>query len=125
MFCYELNAPRASFPIDVNRMDGTKAYMRHYDNWLFLNFMIENGNFQERAQAQAELKVCERKMKFWTHHHNYDAARVLELKEKRLNEWKRGGRPSNVVVTTPRPAAVVKPKPKPRVSAKPAYEPDF
>lgn len=50
---------------DPSRCDAVKCYMSHYQNLLVLDFMSRNGNFKERAQANEEIEICKRKMKFW------------------------------------------------------------
>jgi hypothetical protein len=46
--------------------DPTKAYLKHYDNYLFLQFISKNSpDPKERGQALRELTICERKMKYW------------------------------------------------------------
>lgn len=88
-FVYELNPPRSTTPINTDRMDPNAAYLRHYDNLLFLDFMAENGSREERWQAEREMEICRRKMNFWKHHRNFDAQMVLKEREKRNQQWKR------------------------------------
>lgn len=63
MICYsdtELRGPGG--PI---RVDPTKAYLRHYENYLYLQFLSRKSpDPQERGQALRELTICERKMKY-------------------------------------------------------------
>lgn len=88
MFFYSDTAPRSAIQIDVWKMDGTKAYLRHFDNFLFLSFMALNGDRLEKRKAEEELIICKRKLKFWTQHPNYVEATVKEEKEKKIKEWK-------------------------------------
>ena len=72
---------------DPARCDAVKVYMDHYSNLLVLEFMSANGDFKERAQADAEIEICKRKMKFWKRQPNFfqdEATRKMALhKENR------------------------------------------
>jgi hypothetical protein len=71
MFCYETTrisvrtGQDSSAGFDPSRCDAVKCYLDHYKNLLFLDFMSKNGTIAERAQADAEIEICKRKMKFW------------------------------------------------------------
>lgn len=76
MFCYDTT--RTSVRTDVgpsnfdpSRCDAVKCYMDHYKNLLVLEFMSANGDFKERAQANLEIEICKRKMKFWERQANF------------------------------------------------------
>lgn len=75
--------------INVWKMNGTKAYMRHYDNKLFLRFVANNkrSTLKEKLQAEHELKICERKLDFWHKHPNTDHDQLRGLIEKANREW--------------------------------------
>ncbi|SCW95394.1 hypothetical protein [Ancylobacter rudongensis] len=64
--------------IDTHRMDGTKQWLKHYSNLLVLSFFAKNGTRKERADAEAEIIICRRKLTYWERHHNYDAAAARE-----------------------------------------------
>lgn len=128
MFCYSDNQPRSATPVNVWKMNPNKAFMSHYANFLYLDFILNNGDYQERQQARKELVICERKMKFWERHPDFNSTFVRGEKEKLHVAWKSGGRPdvrSALTPPIPRPSAKstikVKPKAKPVVP----YEPDF
>lgn len=92
MFCYEVNVPRSNVALNVWDWNANKVYLKHFQNLLFLDFMIENGSFAERAQAQRERLICERKMAFWKRHPKYEAVTLQPMIEKAITDWKRGGR---------------------------------
>ena len=75
--------------VNVWEMDGTKAYLGHFDNLLYLEFMAERGTIQEKFQAEKELKVCHRKLDFWKKHPNYDADKALRGTEEIKKKWNR------------------------------------
>lgn len=61
--------------IDVWRMDGTKAYLRHYENYLMLDFISKASKDREEVRrSRVELTMCEKKLAFWQRHPKYDDA---------------------------------------------------
>lgn len=89
MFFYsDQKQPFSGSPSAIWEMDGTRQYLQHYDNMLYLKFVANNSraSFQERAQAEKEMKICQRKLDFWQRHPNYDKSRAmqgcLDLKKK-------------------------------------------
>ena len=71
-------------------MDGTKGYLRHYANELYLSFVAGNSlaTRQERAQAEKELITCRRKLDFWRNHPNYVHADAVRGMEQLKREWR-------------------------------------
>lgn len=126
MFCYSDNQPRSATPVNVWRMNPNKAFMNHYSNFLYLDFILNHGTYQECQQARKELTICERKMRFWEKHPDFNAALVRSEKEKLHLAWKSGDRPDIRTVLTP---PIPNPKPsikvKPKAAPKTPYEPDF
>lgn len=76
------------FDGDISRVNGSKVYLRHFDNYLFLNFVSQRGTRAERAEVEAEILICERKMKFWERHPRFDAEYVRREKERKIKEWR-------------------------------------
>lgn len=61
-------------PYVVKRMDPTKAYLRHYDNMLFLQFILNYSDDRvERHQANKEMVICQRKLDYWARSADKDA----------------------------------------------------
>ncbi|WP_276122650.1 hypothetical protein [Pararhizobium qamdonense] len=77
--------------ISISRMDGTKAYLRHFENKLYLTFIAANGTRDEKWQAEKELKICERSLTFWEKHPNYIGEEARKGMEKLNKDWKSGG----------------------------------
>jgi hypothetical protein len=79
MFFYSENGSGGSVQVNVWKMDGTKGYLRHYENYLFLSFVINNPLSQraEKQQATKELAICEKKLTFWRRHPLYDHDRAM------------------------------------------------
>lgn len=126
MFCYSDSQPRSANPVNVWRMNPNKAFMNHYANFLFLDFILNNGNYQERQQARKEIAICERKMRFWEKHPDFNKTTVRLEKEKLHVAWKSGDRP-NVHTALAPSVPSVRPTIKTKMKIKPVepYEPDF
>jgi hypothetical protein len=88
MYFYSDNAPKGSSDINVWKMNGSKGYLRHFDNYLFLQFIAKEGTRDERASVEKEIIICERKLAFWERHPNYDADLVKREKERKIREWR-------------------------------------
>lgn len=88
MYFYSDTGPRGQSDLNVWKMDGSKGYLRHFDNFLILILFAKEGSREERAQAERELLICKRKMGFWEKHPNYDAALVQKEKEQRIKLWR-------------------------------------
>lgn len=88
MFFYSDTASGSATPINIWKMNGSAAYLRHFDNYLFLNFMAKNGTRAERYEAEKEIVICRRKLAFWKRHPNYEEHVVKPEVEKKIKEWK-------------------------------------
>nr|WP_143556390.1 hypothetical protein [Sinorhizobium sp. LM21] len=88
MYFYSDTAPRNFSDIDVWRMNGSKKYLEHFSNYLFLIFVSKRGTRAERASVEQELLICEKKLKFWERHPRYEAAFVQREKEKLIKAWR-------------------------------------
>ena len=83
MICYSDTEPSSSGPI---RVDPTRAYLRHYENYLYLQFLSRKSpDPRERGQALRELTICERKMEY--HKRNADKAEMLAGIQKAKRKW--------------------------------------
>ena len=80
--------PYTGGAIKIDRMNGTQAYLRHYANLLYLKFIANSGDRQEKVQAASEILICERKLKFWQNHPNYDDREALLGVEKLKKDWR-------------------------------------
>lgn len=90
MYFYSDTAVREKSDINVWKMDGSKAYLRHFSNYLFLNFVSVKGTREERASVEKEILICERKLKFWERHPNFNASYVQSEKENMIKQWRQG-----------------------------------
>ncbi|RWB95607.1 MAG: hypothetical protein EOQ56_28070 [Mesorhizobium sp.] len=75
--------------LNVWKMNGTKAYLRHYDNYLFLDFVSKNprASDREKRQARLELTICEQKLSYWRKHPNYDEAEAQRGVQGLKHNW--------------------------------------
>lgn len=95
MFCYETSrvsvrtGENGPLNFDPLRCDAVKAYMKHYENFLFLDFMVQNGTIAEKHQASKELEICKRKMKFWERQPHFIQAEATRQKQEMNRSPKR------------------------------------
>lgn len=91
MFFYSDTRMPGAPKIDIWKMNGTKAYLRHYDNYLFLQFVTVNprSTETEKRQARLELTICEKKLEFWRKHPNYDHDEALKGVQALKRNWEK------------------------------------
>jgi hypothetical protein len=67
MFFYTDAGSKSSFDPDlVNRLNPNTMYIKHLENLYVLKFIeLKSDKFFEKAQATKEIKICEKKLKFW------------------------------------------------------------
>lgn len=89
MFFYSDSGSGGSVNLNMlSRMDPTKQYCKHLDNWFFLKFVLMNStDFAERAQANKELTICERKMTYWKRNGRFDSAAAQRYKDELKKQW--------------------------------------
>ena len=87
--CYNENDKYNGPPISYHRINANKSYLRHYENSLLLQFMINNGTMAERRQASKELALCDAKMSRMEKHANFNFDEVLPEIEKLKKLWRK------------------------------------
>jgi hypothetical protein len=89
MFFYSDTEPRGSFNYGaISQMNATTQYCRHLGNWFYLKFILMNSKvFTEIAQANKELTICERKMKFWEKEEGFDPDLTQKENETLKKQW--------------------------------------
>jgi len=94
MFFYNTGSPEAGPRPQINiwNWDGTKQYLKHYDQYKFLHFVTVNprSSEAEKRQARAELTICEKKLEFWRKHPNYDHAAAMKGVDTLNKHWSSG-----------------------------------
>lgn len=82
------NEPRGKggfMPYDL--IDASKGWLRHESNRFYLDFMMTNGTFAEKAQARAELAICDRKQKYFRQHPNWSVVDVTRGMAALKKQW--------------------------------------
>jgi hypothetical protein len=84
--------PRST--INIWNLNGTRQYLKHYDQYMFLHFVTKNDltTQSEKAQARKELTIAEQKLEFWTKHPKYDPIEAKKGAEKLKKDWTSGVR---------------------------------
>lgn len=101
MYFYSDTAPRGTSNINVWKMNGSKGYLRHFSNYLFLNFVATKGTREERAAVEKEITICKRKLDFWERHPNFDPDYVRGEKEMMIKQWRQDARVSSGKTSAP------------------------
>ncbi len=84
-----------SGPIDVWRMNGTKQFLKHYENFLTLSFMAkETPDRLERHSLEKELEICRRKLSFWSKHPNYSVEAATLGVQRLKAAWSKSAIPA-------------------------------
>jgi hypothetical protein len=95
MFFYsdtEKSSFNPALAVPYHKQNAVRSYMRHYDNYMFLSFLIlKSDNFVEKAQATKEIAICERKLKHWQQHANYDVEEASRKMVKAKKDWQHNG----------------------------------
>lgn len=86
---YNENDKYTGPPISYHQINANKSYLKHYENSLLLQFMLNNGTQDERRQASKELAICDRKMSRMEKHANFDWQYVLPEIEKLKKLWRK------------------------------------
>lgn len=75
--------------VPYHRWNANKGWLKHYENSLTLTFIVHATKDRvEKAQAQKELDIADRKMKFWENHPNFEKAVVIRGAEELKRKWK-------------------------------------
>lgn len=88
MYFYSETSKPYTGDINVWNMNGTKQYLKHYDQLLFLNFVAKKGTLQERLQAEREIKICHKKLEFWRRHPKTDDDLIQKGVEELKANWR-------------------------------------
>jgi hypothetical protein len=85
---YNEDEPQGEFKGYMVRVDPTKAYLKHYENYLYLQFIAMNtADRVERYQANKELKICERKLEHWKKNPSFNQAYATEKSAELKKLW--------------------------------------
>ena len=67
---------------DPLKCDAVKCYMTHYQNFLTLDWFAKHGTIHEKHQANRELEICRRKMKYWERQPHFSSAEAIRKKQE-------------------------------------------
>lgn len=77
--------------IRIADMDPIKAYLKHYSNYLYLDFITKRSEDRlELHQARKELTICERKLAFWKRHPKWNATTAANEVARLKQQWQSG-----------------------------------
>jgi hypothetical protein len=64
---YDTASSKFEGPFDPYHYDGVKQYEKHFSNLMYLDFIAVNSRstFAEKRQAEAEILIAKRKLKYW------------------------------------------------------------
>lgn len=74
--------------VDFSKFDANKMFNTHFANSLYLMFFLQNGTTVEKHKASNEMKICERKMKFWKNQKTFDHEQMLRDCIETKKKWK-------------------------------------
>jgi hypothetical protein len=69
---YDEQPRKGNGAFKIDAFNATRQYLKHYGNYMFLKFMLANGNRAEKQDASKELGIAEKKMAFWKKAPNFD-----------------------------------------------------
>lgn len=93
MFFYSTDtvSGKNSGPFDPSKYSGAKMYARHFSNLLYLDFIYGNklSSFTEKNQAEREMVIARKKMKYWNSVALRQGEKVLmqTLVEQAKKDW--------------------------------------
>jgi len=93
-FFYPPHSENKGAQINIWKWNGTKQYLKHYDQMLYLHFVLKNprASEQEKRIARHEIGIAEKKLAFWTRHPNFDEQEAQKGAEKLKKMWLSGER---------------------------------
>ncbi len=89
MWFYSDTGPRGPMNIGLlMRLDPNDQYRKHLENWFFLKFVIMNSTIRvEVWQANKELGICDKKLKYWEHNYRFDDKKKLKDIDELKKKW--------------------------------------
>ena len=76
----------------LHRLNPVKQYLKHYDNLLFLQFILnhQGSSRVEKHQALKETALCERKLRYWSRNAGFNQPSALRGIEELKSKWNTG-----------------------------------
>jgi hypothetical protein len=80
--------PSSRSKVPYHLQKATRNYLTHFENYLLLDFMARQSDRKgERDQARKEMVICERKMRYWRSHPNFDQGEAASQSAKMKSMW--------------------------------------
>lgn len=90
---YDTSSKKFEGNFNPYRYEGAIQYGKHFSNLLYLDFISSNprATFQEKRQAEAEMEIARKKMRYWQKIaiSQGDKDRLQSIIEKAKKEWTR------------------------------------
>jgi hypothetical protein len=88
---YDTASSKFEGSFDPYKYDGVKQYEKHFSNLMYLDFIAANSRstFTEKRQAEAEIEIAKRKLKYWKRIADYQgrSEAVLSAVQKVKKQW--------------------------------------
>ena len=91
-YFYPANKAPSNVQVNVWNMNGTKAYLKHFDNPCFLDLVSTKGTWAERQDVAREIHVCHQKLEWWSKHPKFDPDEARRGVEQLLKNWQIGAK---------------------------------
>lgn len=72
----------------INDANPNIIIRNHIKNWFYLKFIYMNGSTLEKLQAEKEILICERKIKFWERHPEFNISEYEKAIKTEKDTWK-------------------------------------
>lgn len=67
-----------------------KLFKTHAENYFYLDFIAKNSDrFNEKQQAEKELLIADKKMKYWKNHPDFDEKIETNIIAELKKKWKK------------------------------------
>ena len=74
--------------LNINKLNPTTMYLKHLENYYYLQFIANNSdNFIEKQQANKELLMAEKKMKWWSNRPHFNDEQATKENNKMKKMW--------------------------------------
>lgn len=89
-FVYSENIKNSNFVFDPLKVDPVKQYEKHFENLLYLDYIASSplSSFSERHQAEKEMIIARRKMKYWKKYVDIAGLSIQSTVEQAKRKWK-------------------------------------
>lgn len=90
---YDTSSTKFEGSFDPYRYSGASQFEKHFSNLMYLEFFATNplATFAEKRQAEVEIEVAKRKMKYWKRIADTqgESDQVNQAIQRIKNQWKR------------------------------------